>query len=91
MYFDTIGWRGLDYKPLTILWSAPLFQILDMYFMIADDFSYSMSKGLTIDSENRIYYSDNVYQESRIVILNSNGLVGLYKPGKCWSYKFHSG
>ena len=44
-----IGWLGLDYKPQEMLWSAPqgLFvpkkmtslEILDMSFIICDDFS----------------------------------------------------
>lgn len=41
--------------------------------MIKDGFSYSNPKGITIDSDNNIYYGLDNFQNSQIVILNSEG------------------
>jgi len=41
--------------------------------MIADDFSYSVHKGFTIDQENNIYYGYNNFQNSELIILNPDG------------------
>ena len=46
--FDMIGWFGLDYKPLTMLWSVPqeivflqkcVLVVFDMYLIMFDIFS----------------------------------------------------
>lgn len=41
--------------------------------IIADNFSYSVQKGITVDSDNNIYYGQDNFQDSHIIILNSNG------------------
>lgn len=51
---------------------GPEFDLL-WTIMIADNFSYSNQKGLTIDSENNIYYAQNDFQNSNVIILNPDG------------------
>lgn len=41
--------------------------------MIDDDFSYSIQKGIAIDSDNMIYFAQDDFQNSQITILNPLG------------------
>lgn len=41
--------------------------------VIADNFSYSIQKGITIDEENNIFYGKDNFQDSHITMLNPEG------------------
>ena len=62
-YFDMIGWFGLDYKPLEMLWTGAFFpekmtslEILDMSFILFDVFS----QYLELDSRLAVRNDSNI-------------------------------